>query len=372
MKSYLKTAAGIMLLTSVSTSLQATASAGTGNDDGLQVRSQSGEMTSEVDGPNKSAATSGFQSQGKIVEVISPASSELFLEQVRVNSKIQAAEAAYNLSILAANRKDFTLARTLIEESIQLNQSNPNYLTFAADIAFLTQEYDKAVTYQMMVLEIARSVLGVDDLQVALILDQLGAIYAKQEDYEKAKSSFMESLQLREKILGDNHLLVAISLNKLASLAVRQDQPIVAEALLKRSLNIARDVSGPRHANSATMLANLADFYQVEARLEEAEVLYEEAISIWGDSSVDPLTQAVCQNSLGRLFVSQRRFDDARLQFEQVLLLLKQNYTQDHPYVQQAISNLTNLDAERERSVEKDGMYEELVRQLSIHSPKHM
>ena len=372
MKSYLKTAAVIMLLTSVSTSLQATASSVTGNDDGLQVRSQSGEMSPEIDGPNKNVVTSDNQSQSKTVEVTSPSSPEVFLEQVRVNSRMQAAEAAYNLSILAAKRKDFTLARTLIEESIQLNESNLNYLTVAADIAFLTQKYDKAVAYQMMVLEIARTVLGVDDLQVALILDQIGAIYVKQEDYEKAKSSLMESLQLRENILGENHLLVVISLNKLASLAVSQDQPVVAEALLKRSLNIARDVSGPRHANSATTLANLADFYQGEARLEEAEVLYDEAISIWGDSSVDPLTQAVGQNSLGRLFLSQRRFDDARLQFEQVLLLLKQNYTQDHPYVQQAIKNLTDLDVEREHSAEKDGMYDELVRELSVRLPKHM
>ncbi|MDX2486284.1 MAG: tetratricopeptide repeat protein [Gammaproteobacteria bacterium] len=368
MKSHLKTVAGIMLLTSLSTILQATASADTGNNDGLQVRLQSGEMASEIDGPNKSAASTDIQSQDKTVEVTSPASSEVFLEQVRVNSRIQAAEAAYNLSILAAKRKDFTLARTLIEESIQLNQANPNYLTFAADIAFLTQEYDKAATYQLMVLEIARSVLGVDDLQVALILDQIGAIYVKQEDYEKAKSSLTESLQLRENILGDNHLLVAISLNKLASLAVRQDQPVVAEALLKRSLNIARDVSGPRHANSATMLANLADFYQGQARLEEAEVLYEEAISIWGDSSVDPLTQAVVQNSLGRLHLSQRRFDDARIQFEQVLILLKNNYTDDHPYVEKAINNLANLKAEHE----KDGMYDELVQEFSVRSPKHM
>jgi tetratricopeptide (TPR) repeat protein len=351
--------------------VQATTSADIRNDEGLQIRSQFRETTPVIDGSNKNSAVSVNQSQSNTIEAISPSTSEVFLEQVRVNSKQQAAEAAYNLSILAANRKDFTLARTLIEESIQLNQSNPNYYTFAADIAFLTQQYDKAKAYQLKVLEIARSAPGFDDLQVAMILDQLGAIYVKQEDYEKAKSSLQESLQLREKILGDRHLLVAMSLNKLASLAVSQQRPTVAESLLKRSLDIAREISGPRHANSATMLANLADFYQSEARLEEAEVLYEEAISIWVDSPVDPLRQAVGQNSLGRLFLSQRRFDEARLQFEQVLFLLKKNYTQDHPYVQQAIRNLTDLDAKRESNVEKDRMYDELLRELSSRLPKN-
>ena len=371
MKNYLKTAAGIMALTSVSMSLQATVSADINNDRELQIRLQTHEVTPEIDALNKNAVASDNQSQSKIVRVPSLSTSEAFLEQVRVNSRMQAAEAAYNLSILAANRKDLTLARTLIEESIQLNQSNLNYYTFAADIAFLTQQYGNAIAYQMKVLAIARSAPGFDDLQVAMILDQLGAIYVAQEDYEMAKSSFLESLQLRENVLGDSHLLVAMSLNKLASLAVHQERPTIAESLLKRSLDIAREVSGPRHANSATMLANLADFYQSEARLQEAEVLYEEAISIWVDSPVDPLRQAVGQNSLGRLFLSQRRFDEARLQFEQVLYLLKLNYTQDHPYVQQAIRNLTDLDAKRENNVENDRMYDELLRQLSSRLPKN-
>ena len=365
-----------MVLTSVSTGLQATASADISNDEKLQMFSRLHEMTSEINGPNKdglnkNAVASDSQPQSDVVEMQTPSKSEAFLEQVRVKSRMQAAEAAYNLSILAVNRKDFTLARTLIEESIQLNQSNPNYHTFAADVAFLMQQYDKAKIYQLKVLEIARSAPGFDDLQVAMILDQLGAIYVKQEDYEKAKSSLQESLQLREKILGDRHLLIAMSLNKLASLAVRQERSIIAESLLKRSLDIARDVSGPRHANSATMLVNLADFYQGEARLEEAEAFYEEAISIWVDSPVDPLRQAVGQNSLGRLFLSQRRFDEARIQFEQVVFLLKQNYKQDHPYVQQAIRNLTDLDAKRESNVEKDRMYDELLREFSSRLPKN-
>ncbi len=372
MKNYLNTVTGIVLFTALLASLQTTASTTTDNADELQVRSQSRVITSEIAGSNTSAATSDIQSQKKTAEKTSPATSELFLDQVRVNSKNQAAEAAYDLSILAANRNDYALARKLIEESLQLNPSNPNYFALAAAIAFVTQEYDKAATYQMKVLDMARSEPGIDALKVAQILDQLGTIYYNQEDYVKAKSSFMESLQLREKKLGSNHLQVVVSLNKLASVAIHQDQANDAEALLKRSLNIVRNVSGPRHTNTATMLANLADFYHSAARLKEAEALYGEAISIWHESSVDPLTLAVCQNSLGQVLLRQKRFDDARLQFEQVLLLLKQNYTQDHPYVQQVIKTLSNLDAERKRNAESGALYDELVRELSARSQTHM
>ncbi len=162
-------------------------------------------------------------------------------------------------------------------------------------------------------------------------------------------------------------------MNKLALLATSQQHPTVAEPLLKRSLDIARKVSGPQHSNSALLLASLADFYQKEGRLEEAELHYQEAISIWKKIPNDAPDRMMSQNSLGKLLLGQQRFDDARLQFEQVLLLLKQHYKQDHPYIQQAIENIKVLDAEHKRSIEKNLMYNELVRvltfQLSQYKP---
>ena len=84
MKNYLKIVAGIMALISVSTILQAAASASISNDEGLQIRSQTQEMTSEIDRLNKNAVNSVWQSQRITVEMLSPSTSEAFLEQVRI------------------------------------------------------------------------------------------------------------------------------------------------------------------------------------------------------------------------------------------------------------------------------------------------
>ena len=287
------------------------------------------------------------QSYSQKTKTLTPAATKELLEQLRTKSRSQAAQASFNLSIIAGRSKDFTLALNLVEEAIQLDKSNQKYLRFATDVSFSMQKFDKAEQYQMELLQIIRSAQGPEDLQVAEAQDQLGAIYFAQEHYEVAKSSLQKSLQIREKVLGEKHLLVVVSLNKLASLAIRQQHTTVAEKLFKRSLNIAREVSGYRHANSASMLVNLADLYQSEARLEEAELLYKEAISIWGDSPGDILRQATGQNSLGRLLLRQQRFDDARFQFKQALLLLQKNYSKDHPYIQQTIRNITALDAKR-------------------------
>jgi hypothetical protein len=76
---------------------------------------------SAIDVFDENIAGSVSQPQSTAVEVPSPSTSEAFLEQVRTNSRRLAAEAAFNLSVIAANRRDLTSAGTLIEEAIQLN-----------------------------------------------------------------------------------------------------------------------------------------------------------------------------------------------------------------------------------------------------------
>jgi len=324
----------------LATVMPAVVSANIGNIERKQILSQQSKTSSKT---NKMTN----KSQSQAVKMQRSSASKTLLEQLRVNSRQQAAEASFRLSIIAADRRDLPTALKLIEEAVQLSKLNQKYLTLASDMSFITQKYDKAEEYQLTLLQIVESKQNPDALKIAVAQDQLAAIYFAQERYENTKSSLQQSLHLREKVLGQSHLLVVVSLKKLAALAVRQQHTDVAELLLTRALKIVRKVSGNRHADSAAMLANLADLYQSDKRLEEAELLYKEALSIWDESPGNPLRQATGQNSFGKLLLRQRRYNDARAQFSNALVLLKQNYSQNHPYVQQAIKNLTVVDAKR-------------------------
>jgi len=119
------------------------------------------------------------------------------------------------------------------------------------------------------------------------------------------------------------------------------------------------------------LLTSLADFYQKGGRLKEAEVHYKEAISIWESSPSYIFDRMISQNSLGKLYLLQQRFDDAYIQFEQVLFLLKKYYKSDHPYVQLAIKSIQLLDAEHNRITQKNLMYDELVRVFSFQLLKY-
>ena len=319
------------------------------------------------------AAGSVSQPQSTAFETPSPSPLEAFLKQVRVNSRRQAAEAAFNLSVIAAGRNDFTSARTLIEEAMQLSPSNPNYLRAAAGIAYSTRVYDKAEEYQLMVLEIARSAFGPDDLRVAELLDELGAVYVAQKRYSEAESLLKQILAIHEQSSGKMHPSLAGSLNDLAGFALEGGRFDEAEQLLRRALHILETSVDKDRSDAAMAMHNLGDFYANQKRFSEAKALHHQAVLIWEETSVkDRLELATILNELGSFYHSRKRLDEAKLQFELVITLLSEGFGQDHPHVRTARAGLENLKIDREKRSEvnkfSQRMFDELQTRLSEHS----
>ena len=286
--------------------------------------------------------------------------------------KEQAARAAYELGVNAVDRGAIEEAYEYINEAIILDPDHLQYLQAGVELAFMRDDYDRAERLQKQAIDLLKTSESTDPRQLSMLLDNLGTIYAAQELYRRAVGSFEESLAVREEGLGSCNLLVAVSLNKLATLAVQLDEPGKAEALLKRSLTIAQKVSGPDHANSAAVMSNLAELYQQASRNDEAEAMYLAAIDIWNKSSgEDPMRQVIGQNALGRLYLGEQRYEEARVQFEQVLALLQRYYESDHPYVQQALSNLGVLDEELGNQTQIENMYDALVREFNLQLQRH-
>ena len=310
-------------------------------------------------------------------EMPSPSVSEVFLEQVRVNSRKQAAEAAYNLAIVAVNREDLASAQVLIEEALQIQPSNPNYLLAAARVATITGEYNTAEQYQLKTLEVAQSMLGPDDLRIAALMDELSTIYIAQSRYQEAEALLRQGLEFREQALGETHPSVAGSLNNLAGFAMKDRRFDEAEKLLKRTLHILKTSSDTSsdtaHPDAAIAMHNLGDFYTSQKRFSEAEDLYRQALTIW---VVTPakfrLQLAVYLNELGNFYQSQNRLDEARPQFDLVITLLSDEFGQDHPYISVARTGLEALKDAREKRSEVSNfsqrLFDELQAQISEYS----
>jgi len=278
-----------------------------------------------------------------------PTPSVVLLERVRKNARQQAAAAAFSLGIMAIEQKDFTTAELLVQESLQLQPSNPEYLYVAASLAFNRGAFAEAEAYQLRSLELTKAELGTQDIRTALLMDDLGTIYLAQQHYEQAERTWRESLSIREKILGNTHPSLAPRLKDLAGLVMHDGRFDETEQLLKRLIHILEADTGPDRMDIATAQHILADFYVSRHRKNEADELYRRVLADWKTAPTQKrLLIAAKLYELGNEYLSQLRLEEARPQFELVLGLLENDFGADHLYVRGARTALVKLKSEQE------------------------
>ncbi len=275
------------------------------------------------------------------------------LEMVRKNSRQQAAEAAFSLATVAIERKDFAAAQLLIEEAIQLQPSHPGYTQVAASLAFTKGEFDEAEIYQVQSLELVKAAGEMDDIRVAMLMDNLGTIYVAQQRYEHATRTWQESLSIREKILGDRHPSLVPRLLDLAGVAMHDERFNETEELLKRSVQILEADATPDQTGIAAVQHTLADFYVNQQRTSEANALYQLALADWKAAPAQKRLQVAANlYELGNEYLSQLRLEEARPQFELVIKLLEHGFGADNHYVSGARTALDKLKKSNKSSPE--------------------
>jgi tetratricopeptide (TPR) repeat protein len=102
-------------------------------------------------------------------------------------------------------------------------------------------------------------------------LNNLAALYQRQERYGEAEPLFKRALAIREQALGRDHPDVGQSLNNLATLYDKLDRHADSEPLFKRALVVYEKAAGPEHPAVATLLNNLGQVARVQGRYAEAE-----------------------------------------------------------------------------------------------------
>ncbi len=119
------------------------------------------------------------------------------------------------------------------------------------------------------------------DPRLGRSLNNLAALYYKQEDYDRAEPLMRRSLAVLEEALGPSNADVAQTQKNLAAIYYLQGNLADAEPLLQASLETLEELHGPNHAFVATVLNHLAVLYQAENRYAEAEPLLQRSLSIW-------------------------------------------------------------------------------------------
>lgn len=119
------------------------------------------------------------------------------------------------------------------------------------------------------------------DPRLGRSLNNLAAVYYKQQDYDRAEPLMRRSLNVLEESLGPSNADVAQTKKNLAAIYYLQGNFADAEPLLKESLSTLEELHGPNHAFVATVLNNLAALYQTQNRYTDAEPLLARSLKIW-------------------------------------------------------------------------------------------
>ena len=206
---------------------------------------------------------------------------EALFQKALDQSTAQAAEAAYQLGVLAESRINYLKAQEYYAKAVQLQPDNPQYLNALGNLQRTLGLYSEAQPRLEQALHIREKTLGPEHPDVAASLNNLAGLYQDQGKYTEAEPLFQRALKIREKTLGPEHPDVASSLNNLALLYATQGKYAAAEPLYQRALKIDEKALGPEHPKVAIGLNNLAGLYKAQGKYAEAEPLYQRALKIW-------------------------------------------------------------------------------------------
>jgi tetratricopeptide (TPR) repeat protein len=152
----------------------------------------------------------------------------------------------------------------------------------------------------------------------AYALNQLGNIAMIQGDFQKARRCYEDSLvTLEENGEADN--LACVAYQSLGRFLVLQQQHKQAIPLLEKGLAIRR--RWPEQEGIATNAVYLALAYMECGRLDEAEILLNEALLICKDLNYSR-GAALCYSAFGQLETKRENRANAIMQYEQALAIL--------------------------------------------------
>ncbi len=160
--------------------------------------------------------------------------------------------------------------------------------------------------------------------------------------WQQAQTVLEEAAKIFEQ--KGNQADFSTALNNLASLYHDQGKHEQAEPLYQRALTIREKQLGPEHPDTAGSLNNLAALYHAQGKYEQAEPLYQRALAIaeeqLGPEHPDTATDL---NDLAALYHDQGKHEQAEPLLKRALAIYEQQLGPEHPNTATSLSNLALL-----------------------------
>ncbi len=246
-------------------------------------------------------------------------------------------------------------AETLMREGLALDASRQSEVgaSLRNYLALLLErrgEFTEARTLLSEALEIERRIEGADSPNYSVTLHNYSGALIDTGDLTFAEQKLRENLTLRRKILGPTHPQLVYTLNNLAFVLIEKGQALDAEPYAREAIAIAGQHMGPKHPLTAGAENNLARALDSAGDYARAETTFRHALSIvWKEG--DPpnsRAEAILQN-LGLLQFDQGHFAAGEALVRQSLDMRRKQGGEDTPAFASAL-----IDLAEDRLFQKD------------------
>ncbi len=179
---------------------------------------------------------------------------------------------------------------------------------------------------------------------LAEMLDILGVVYHNIWEFRKAEEMFSRSEGYKRQIYPEDHISFSVNYHYMGNIHIQDGNFDAADSSLSAGLRIRRANLRQNHPDIASTLQLLGFLNQRQGNFQMAEQLYSEALAIYEEqSSDDPdnaMEAASLKNSLGWLFLSTTRYEEAKELFQDAVSYIQTNLGDDHPRIINYLANL--------------------------------
>ncbi|KAK1580742.1 uncharacterized protein LY79DRAFT_560793 [Colletotrichum navitas] len=208
-----------------------------------------------------------------------------------------------------------------------------------------------------------------EDIARANLLHCVSAYLYYLGHWKETEKRLVQTLELRRRILGEENLDTIMTINNLAITYQEQGRLEEAESLQGSILEICMRAFGEAHYNTLTTMNNIAITHRQQGRWEEAERLQGNLLKIYirvfGEE--DPTT-LIGMNNLAVMYHDQGRWEEAERLQDSVLKIRRRVLGEEHPYTLSSMRNLATTYWHQGRLEETEDLE---VRVLEI-SKKHV
>jgi tetratricopeptide (TPR) repeat protein len=160
------------------------------------------------------------------------------------------------------------------------------------------RQFNRGEQYARKSLQFRAKVAGASSIAIAADRAALAAILDGLCSFEESQKLYRQALKIYRRVYGKNHREIALILNNLAAIYLATGRPTLAEAHCKAALAMKQRELGETHPDLAITMNNLAMLYATLGRRKDAQVCFKKAIKLLDDSlgKSHPTTLTVKRN----------------------------------------------------------------------------